>query len=522
MNNELIPIVAEILNISKDESGKYPFKVIDSYKNLALAHYDINYIGETNIDSSIRSIRGVIVDIVSKSIVCKSFGYTPTVISDKIPQVGETITDVHNKTMTFPESFRITPITEGTMIRVWKYEDELMISSHRKINCEKSHWGTSGFFRSLFLKYAGDYDLNKLTENGNVAYFILMDKDLTISTKFNLGKRDGAIIYIGSSSDSIVENIPLFSNFNNEEFKDKNMFSINEMTIDEANKHLNQGFYDYPGQPQDSPLCLGEGVIVSYEVDGERKVMSINSPAYYRRCKMVDNDPNVLHRCYKILNQTYYPKIVGAEDNYLTLFPPINVMTDEEITNLTSVIIDGPIPGKLYTEKELIDKNDKASHELRLRNALTWYVMSLALPHQIAAFHCIKKLIEERKQVCEMMCRNFDSYSTGVFEGFEVKHNPDIFKYIQHRLNNAKDYAKLNSKSNNGRNPKASKEAILNNVHLGVMRDSGDWLYNIARVLIRIPKKKTNVVVNEVVEENKTSEINEGVCMNPNIIRFNN
>ncbi len=539
MNAELTPIVAEILNISSNESGKFPFKVIDSYKNLALAHYDVNTIGKTSNDNSARNIRGVIVDTFTKKIVCNSFGYTPTVVSDKVPEIGEIITDVNGQTFSFPESFTITPITEGTMIRVWKYDNEIMISSHRKINCEKSHWGTSGVFKNLFMKYVGNFDLEKLTENDNVAYFILMDKDLMISTKFNIGinNRRGVVVYIGSSKNIEIE-VPFFVEINNEEKRDLTLFKIKEFNIEEANKHLTQGFYDYPAKEQSSPLCLGEGVIVSYKNGDEKKVFSISSPAYYRRSKMVDNDPNILHRCYKILNNTYYPKIVGDEDNYLKNYPSIPIMTDEEIYNLSDVIVDGPIPGKVYSDNELTDKTNKNSYELRLRNALTWYAMSLALPHQKIAFQNISHMIKERNQVCDMMCNNYDKFVDGIFEDYEVKHNPDVFKYIQHRLKNARDYAKLNSKSKNGKNPKASKDAITNNIRIGVMRDTGDWLYNIARVLIRIPKRQEeshknenmnissnenmNISSNENNIINQNINCNEEICMIPNSVRFNN
>jgi len=509
MSNSLLPQIASILNVGADDNGKYPFKIIDTRRSLALVHYNSDSVEHTDVDSNIRNIRGLIVDTNVNKVVCSSFGYTPTIISSNIPEAGALVSDINGMTYNFPTEFEMFPITEGSMIRVWKHYDELMISSHRRISCDTSRWCNSGFFKDLFLKYVGDFDLNKITENGNVAYFILMDKNLTISTKFPFNKRDGMVIYIGSyvnESYEINSDLPTLNNHNNPEYENTTLFMINKLNVGEANKHLSQGFSD-SNQDQSNPLCLGEGVIITYNVNGTRKVLSINSPSYYRRFKMVDNEPNILFKCYKLINRSYYPKIVGAEDKFIHNFPPIPLMNDTEIENLSSVITEGSIPGTMPTIENLTDKS-KESHELRLRTVLTWYAMSLSLPKQLEAFKCIPRVINERKQLCEILCNNYNKFVNGNFEDYEIKYKPELFEYIQHRLKNASEYAKVNS-----RNGRASKEAILNNIRMGVLRDSGEWLYNMSKVLIH---NKFQVKKVEPICENE-------VCMiPPNSIRFDN
>lgn len=489
-NEEDISTVANVLSFVVDENGKYPFKIIDSYKNLRLVHYDINKAHE--LDPQAQNLRGTIVDINTMKIVCSSFGYTPNIVTGSVPEIGQLLTDTNNKDFNFPENFNLSPVTEGALLRVWMYEDEIMVSSHRKINCEKSRWGSSGFFKELFYKYIGDFDIKNVIADNNVAYFILMDKDLTISTKFPIGNRNGLLLFIGTRTAENEEtnidntyNIPSFSNYNNPEYENCTLFSSWNMTQDEANKHLNQGFYDYPAKSQEDILCLSEAVIVSYMVDNKKKVATLMSPAYYRRFKMVDNDPNILHRCYKIINTAYYPKITGSDDKYLDVYPSVDIMNKEDIEAFSSVIVEGPIPGSVkYTNEQLTDRTDKDSHERRIRNALMWYAMSLSLPHQSDALKNINLMFWERNEILRLMTKNYKFYSTGVFEGLETKYNTEVFKYIQHRLVKAKEFAKTN---NINREP--SMALVMNNVKTGVLRDSGDWLYNIAKVLIRIPSK---------------------------------
>jgi hypothetical protein len=486
-----LDLIASILNLThlKNDDGKYPFKIINEYETLNLIHYDSNTISKTASDSEIRKLRGIIIDTEEKKVVCPSFGCTPTIISNVLPEPKSIVKDSHNIEYTFPETFKISPVTEGTMIRVWKYKNELLFSTHKRINCENSKWGSSGFFKKLFMDYIKDYNLESMVTDGKIANFILMDKNLTIATKFPFNNRDGLVVFLGVTDieNTTFENtvtLPTFNEYNNQ---DITFFKSWEMNTEEANKHLTQGFYDFPAREQTDILCLSEGVVVSYIENGKNCVMIVNSEAYSRRIKLVDNDPNILHRCYKLINKTYYPKNSTEVDTYLNNYPAVPVMNDEEIKNLNSEIIS-ELPGKICTSEELTNKNDKKSYELRLRNALTWYAMSVSLPRQAAAFQSISTLIKERSQIVEIMSKKYYNFLKGDFDEYNHNiHYPEVFKYIQHRIVNARDFAKTNSVTN-----KPNMSLILNNIKTGVMRDSGDWLYNIAKVLIRIPNKTCN------------------------------
>jgi hypothetical protein len=501
--------IATILNLTQDENGKYPFKIVNEYESLRLVHYDQNTIHNTEVDNELRKIRGVIVDIEEKKVVCPSFGYTPSIVSNSLPEPESVVKDSYDKEYTFPKEFKIFPVTEGTMIRVWKYKGQLMFSSHKRINCDKSRWGTSGFFKDLFMKYIGDFNLNDMVNEGKIANFILMDKDLTIATKFPMGKRDGLIVFLGFTDEnnttiSYETTLPSLKEHSIDDTNtNTNLFSSWELNMEDANKHLTQGFYDYPAKEQSDILCLGEGLVITYNKNGNNAVMIVNSEAYTRRIKLVDNDPNILHRCYKLISKTYYPKVVNETDTYLNSFPAVPVMSVEEINELETPFVT-EMKGKNYTEDELTNKLNKNSYELRLRNALTWYAMSLSLSHQLSAFQNINNLINERKQICDIMCTKYESFIKGDFDGYETKYYPDVFKYIQHRIVNARDFAKTNNKG------KTTPSMILNNIKTGVMRDSGDWLYNIAKVLIRIPAKTNH------------EEYTDSVCVAPQNVRFNN
>ena len=78
-----IESIAKILSISPDAKGFYPFKISSEvYKDLYLVHYNQNYVSSLPYDSPINQLRGTIVSLKQGKIVCPSFGYVPSVITN--------------------------------------------------------------------------------------------------------------------------------------------------------------------------------------------------------------------------------------------------------------------------------------------------------------------------------------------------------------------------------------------------------------------------------------------------------
>lgn len=93
---------------------------------------------------SIKAIRGVVVDTVSKKIVCKSFGYTSSII---LPEISVTDED-----RTYYENSKFKTWERGALIRVFSFKGKSFASSHRRISCSKSFFGKSRFFDQMLLE----------------------------------------------------------------------------------------------------------------------------------------------------------------------------------------------------------------------------------------------------------------------------------------------------------------------------------------------------------------------------------
>ncbi len=494
IDDATLDTLASIVNVDKSL-----FTVADAMeeKGLYLLHFDGEDIRSTKKGDNVRELRGTIVDINANAVCCASFGYIPTAVIDEknvksIFKENESFIDRDNNEYnfeTFEEGYHsilensdftydVFPLYEGTMIRVWKHNGELMISTHKKIDCVNSHWGSSKMFKELFLEYTKNVDFNEYTNDHTVHYFVLMNEDLLVCSKFPMTNRSGLVVYVGTRDKlnmdikkagwMLMEKMKLAPLTNEEIHTGSGTFYGPDLITkySEVTKLLTKGFYDHPAFEQSNPLCLGEGVVVTYNENGRRRNLRIVSAAYKKRSELVDNDPNILHRCYVLLNKALYPKV--GEDTYVSQFPPIPIINSE----LSTVPITTAYEGTTYTEEELTNKSDIESHNRRFKNTIMWYLLALALPHQKAALRCMEYVIEERKKIIDILITNYKRFKNGDFEGLTFKKDMATMKHIQHRLTEAEKFAK----ENNGN--------VKKNIRMGVLRDTGEWVFKMARLLI--------------------------------------
>ena len=155
-NNEML----KLLGVPLDQSTFV--RIFDECPNgLQLVHY----ISSTN--DSVNHLRGVVVATHEKPqrVVCKSFPYTPEYTSKDFKMDDETI--AKSKAI---EGY------EGTILRVFYYEDHWYISTHKKINGKSSRW-SSPTFGELFNECLGlsrNEEPTFDTLNPNYCYVFLM------------------------------------------------------------------------------------------------------------------------------------------------------------------------------------------------------------------------------------------------------------------------------------------------------------------------------------------------------------
>ena len=159
------PIILKLLNVPEDQSSFV--RIFDEYPNgLQLVHY----ISSSN--DHVNHLRGVIVATSENPprVVCKSFPYTPEFLSNVFDMSDEDIA----KSVAFEGH-------EGTILRVFYYDKQWYVSTHKKINGTMSRW-SSPTFGELFKECWGmvnkddEFDFSIL--NQDYCYVFLMSHPL--------------------------------------------------------------------------------------------------------------------------------------------------------------------------------------------------------------------------------------------------------------------------------------------------------------------------------------------------------
>lgn len=116
-------------------------KIVDSLNDLSIYHYlDC----DVNTDKETKKYRGVVMNNEGKTI-CRSFGFTP--------EIDETDNDLMTSVVEpflAQENLRVLEAYEGTLLRVFFYDNRWYISTCRKLDAFKSKWGSSKSFGELF------------------------------------------------------------------------------------------------------------------------------------------------------------------------------------------------------------------------------------------------------------------------------------------------------------------------------------------------------------------------------------
>lgn len=418
--------VAQILEI---ENNDY-WEIVSSNpkKGLYLVHY------RNNADKNkYGRLRGTVVDILAKTIVCSSFGFTPIINQEELSLTlsGDLhVTDIYGNDHQFPlKEAQIKPGFEGTILRVFKHDGIVYHSTHRRLNGDRSRWGNSPTFLQMYRDLHGPSD-EFLFDSSYSPYcyiFLLVHPAVLIATKQNVGP--GYIVYLGHREmyspnpkigpyrQSLLEKHfdpsderPDAGYINPEvaEIPTMEMPSVitqpfiytpNDLTLEEANHFLHFGFYQEFEDQLDPRLGLGEFVIIYYYQEGELKLLKIQGEAYGWRTAMRDNNPNLYNQLFLLLNgahlQTENPDF---RQQYLQLYPLLTPYSREEIAMMLE---EGPILVWPQTDQEI----ELNTQEERFHNIWQGYLMSVPLWRQAEVLRLSEDLYRDRDQVIRWLIR---------------------------------------------------------------------------------------------------------------------
>lgn len=223
----------------------------DESAGLAMVHYN----PDSDMDT-LGHVRGIVVDTNNGHIVTSSFGYTPTILCDEIVnQDGSYVMkDSTGKTHTFDATDSVMKrVFEGVVIRIMWYNGKCYRMTHKKLNASKSRWGSAKTFVAMFEEANGPkaeelFDTSKLYSS--TCYdFIVVDPSLLIGTRqvvnkpyivlltkreVNCPSDSSEGIYSGKMSDEVGTVV-----------NDSFIHCPKELTLEEANCHLQYGFYPH-------------------------------------------------------------------------------------------------------------------------------------------------------------------------------------------------------------------------------------------------------------------------------------
>lgn len=365
MSNDDKKIISEVLGL--ENSAAWTIVSDDPDNNLYMIHHR----PEANL-AEYGDIRGIVVDTEAKTVVCRSYGYTPTIVSDQLSiQEGDgkmhLVDNLGLEHVILPTNANIKVGFEGTLLQIFKHNGKVYKSTRKRLDSSRSRWGSSKTFLTMFDELGGPSDEVLFDPETKYSpychFFIIVHPDVLVVSKDNIGS--GYLVYLGPKQmwDTDYETCPykqvskdgsLFEGVTQDEFNsdprpnagwidneirvpkatndpqqlgvETNIFSPDNISIEESNKHLMFGFYlPFPNYDKlDRRMLPGEFVVIQkLDENGHiDKTFRVESTSYSWRSGMRDNSPNLLYRFFQLVNGSYIDyRAPDGEDRFKQLYP---------------------------------------------------------------------------------------------------------------------------------------------------------------------------------------------------------
>jgi hypothetical protein len=367
------------------ETGNYwELENHDSERHLFGCHYsadsakDILTANIPPLDKAVlMGMRGTIVRVppgdAEPYVVTRGFGYTPTCVTDGNFEDQAVFTDydgdTHSVDFLRTDTYT-TSVSEGCVLRVSKFEGEVLVTTNRRINIERSRWGNSPTFLQMYRDFGGPpfetlFEGDEKTSNTTYV-FMVVHPDLSIAGRFDVGS--GYLIFLNKFQNNLSD-VPLVD-------LPKSLSSKLRLTEDfpattkcveclpastgqcesctlgktvychiPLNPHDMRNWLVYgasESEPQEDPrLNRGEAVIVSFvdQATYERRTIRLCSLAYNWRTAVNNNNPNHWNQFIR-----YYSMVL----------PRVPPPTHPEGTDL-NVVFSGQ-QDELYTYNQLFPR----------------------------------------------------------------------------------------------------------------------------------------------------------------------
>ena len=366
--------------------------------------YLISYTDSANMTES-GHIRGIVVDIVDRKIVCSGYEYTPTVrIQNKLQfdengklELRDNLGRMHVVDKIRGKMF---PQFDVVTIRVVLYKNEMYYSTYRQINIvgTRSRWGNSIPFIDMAIeaklpdRFTLFPDSSKVSSN-YVHIFILVHKGILNVTKDRVN--EGYVIYVGHKKmwnadpdDNTIDTVPIqFETTDDIEVAKRDHIPFNppEYTLEQANNFLTYGYYQPKDSDQSDPRTSnGEAVIIylNDKNDPFKNVLRVQSTAAAWRSMIKGDHPNLKFTHYTLSTSAFNHNFdKEAEADFLRNFP---LFAKFDVKGIQARIAKSPIhfwpKGPLPNIKDPMD-----------RYYVVWVSLLMAVPlhrqAEVASFY---------------------------------------------------------------------------------------------------------------------------------------
>jgi len=318
-------------------------KCTDNNGNLMV----FNYI-TCNNDSSkeIKEIRGQIKDVEGKIIV-KTFGYTDEYVSSSSSFDHDKIVERLGNV----DDWYIKYSLEGTLIRVFFYETEWYISTHKKLDAFKSRWSCRDTFGEIFKKGVDDLlkdgevseslDYFTSTLNPSKVYLFLLrsNQENRIVSQTHFVKKNEGIVYVGhfkgeefylnlgEETDNVLSKFPCSSTpvaslSNVEEilglvdslnyYEYQGLIFFHKTKVDQF-KIVNSKYHDFYTLRDNNPNLRFRYLELRTQPDELKKLYTL----YPRSADIFDEYENLLFRIARMIYHYYVHRYI--KNSYVTL-----------------------------------------------------------------------------------------------------------------------------------------------------------------------------------------------------------
>ena len=452
-----------------------PFEIVSENENLVMIHHrpdaDMSRFG---------NLRGVVVDLEKGNVVSHAYPHANCVVSSSIENRDDKI--VFQDVQIPLNSARIKIGFEGTLIHVFKHGGQVYRTTRKRLDPSRSRWGNSKTFGEMYWDLSGPSD--ETLFNPDKLYspychsFIMVHPDVLICTKDSVGK--GYLVYLGPKQmystdlDSCpypLEEVDLdlhVPETSSTLEPGNTIYSPEDLSVEEANKHLLFGFYEgIEGYEYLDPRLLpGEFVIVENQKTGD--MYRVESHPYAWRAKMRNNNPNLLHRFFELLDYAYLKNNEDDGKKYVNMFPLLTLYDKE---SLQSFLKNDPII--VWPQNTETVQTVPSSKDTKLYNI--WQVFLTSVPihrqQEVVGYH--DYLTDRRNELTEWLIETSDK-------------SPDLTEFskrAQDILGKTKSFAKTRF------NQKGSSKSILtlthDNIRNFISKEKGSSLYRLIREMDR-------------------------------------